>query len=311
MKKIFTFIFALMMGLYAMAETVTFTAPDGWETTAGAQSYTVDSITISTTQGVGNVQYRVYKSQTFTVSSMAGHITEVVMKCAASNTTKYGPGCFTDATAGEYTYNDSVGTWTGNALSFTLTASSNQVRMLSIVVTYTPEDDIEIPVDTTGTVHIANTMETAYTTTEAVALINDKKSILTDTVYVQGVIDEIVSVNSKYKSMTYWITDGETRFEVYGGYWLNKDSVESIDVIPMAVGDSVIVKGRITLYNNTTYEFAANNYVVYHKTPSAQWPTDALENNTVTKAVKVLRDGQVLIKKNDEWYDVIGRKIIK
>lgn len=58
--------------------------------------------------------------------------------CTASGTAKYGPGCFSTPSAGSYSYSGTTGTWTGDAASFTLTASSNQVRATKIEVTYTP-----------------------------------------------------------------------------------------------------------------------------------------------------------------------------
>lgn len=106
-----------------------------WTTEQTEQSETKDGITIATTQGVYNTQYRIYKNQTFTVTSTAGNITKVEFTCTASGDAKYGPGCFTDATAGSYTYEGTVGTWTGDATEFSMTASLNQVRATQIVVT--------------------------------------------------------------------------------------------------------------------------------------------------------------------------------
>lgn len=120
-------------GSYAWGEEITFTAPEGWTTTGAKQSFTKDGVTISTTQGAGDVQYRIYKGQTFTVSSTVGNITKIEITCTANNTTKYGPGCF-EAIEG-YSYSEKIGTWTGSATSVRLKASSNQVRATKIVVT--------------------------------------------------------------------------------------------------------------------------------------------------------------------------------
>lgn len=120
-------------GSYAWGEEITFTAPEGWTTTGAKQSFTKDGVTISTTQGAGDVQYRIYKGQTFTVSSTVGNITKIEITCTANNTTKYGPGCF-EAIEG-YSYFEKIGTWTGSATSVRLKASLNQVRATKIVVT--------------------------------------------------------------------------------------------------------------------------------------------------------------------------------
>lgn len=141
MKKLLLSFVALFMGLgmaVAQEKTVVITGADAlWSSAAGEQSGTKEGVTISTTQGLGNdTQYRAYKNQTFTVSVAEGNITKIEMTCTASGTAKYGPGCFTDATSGTYTYAGTVGTWTGSAESVTMTASLNQVRMTEIKVTY-------------------------------------------------------------------------------------------------------------------------------------------------------------------------------
>ena len=141
MKKLLLSFVALFVGLgmaVAQEKTVVITGADAlWSSAAGEQSGTKEGVTISTTQGLGNdTQYRAYKGQTFTVSVAEGNITKIELTCTASGTAKYGPGCFTDATSGTYTYAGTVGTWTGSAESVTMTASLNQVRMTEIKVTY-------------------------------------------------------------------------------------------------------------------------------------------------------------------------------
>lgn len=159
--------FLLVSSMTFAQSTVTFTAGtdkgqyDGSTTDpkSGAETITKDGITISCTSGAfaavngGNqvAEYRFYKSSTGTVTSTVGNITKVVFNCTAEGTAKQGPGCFTDATAGTYTYEGKVGTWTGDAATFSLTASTNQVRCTSIEVTYT-SDPNAVPAPTiTGT----------------------------------------------------------------------------------------------------------------------------------------------------------------
>lgn len=126
-------------------ETVTFTAgkDKGSYDNAGkaGDKVTKDGITIETTKGNSAFaadQYRFSKGSVTTFSSTVGNITKVVFTCTASGTEKYGPGCFSTPSAGSYSYSGTTGTWTGDATSFTLTASSNQVRATKIEVTYTP-----------------------------------------------------------------------------------------------------------------------------------------------------------------------------
>lgn len=136
-----------MLGITAWAnsETVTFDAAvdQSGNTTASEQSITKDGITIHVTNGIlgtsgSPAQYRCYKSQTMTISSTVGNITNVELTCTANGTAQYGPGCFTNPTSGTYTYDGNIGTWTGNVSEFSITASLNQVRMTEIVVTYEP-----------------------------------------------------------------------------------------------------------------------------------------------------------------------------
>lgn len=128
------------MGTTSWAQTtVTFdpATNKGTSTKAGKDSVTVDGVTIKNSKGIlGNgTEYRFYKSSTATITSTVGNITKIEFTCTASGTAQYGPGCFTDPTAGEYTYEGKVGTWTGSATTVSLTASSNQVRATQIVVT--------------------------------------------------------------------------------------------------------------------------------------------------------------------------------
>lgn len=140
---------ALVSTITFAQTTVTFTAgtdkgPDGG-TPGNDVSITKDGITINakgTGTGNGGVlgrtdNYRFYQGATVTISSTVGNITKVVLTCTANGTTKYGPGCFTDASTGTYTTAGKEGTWTGNAASFSLTSSSAQVRATKIEVTYT------------------------------------------------------------------------------------------------------------------------------------------------------------------------------
>lgn len=139
----------MMLCTAATAQTtVTFTAgtEKGTYTGSGSpqsgeETITKDGITIKCSSGAfAAPQYRFYKSSTATISSTVGNITKVVFTCTAKGTAKQGPGNFTGATTGSYTYEEAgeTGTWTGDAAEFTLTASKNQVRATKIEVTYTP-----------------------------------------------------------------------------------------------------------------------------------------------------------------------------
>ena len=168
MRKLLLSILSLFaFALVANAAEVTFTtAESAWTSTAGTQTVTKDGVTISTTQGLGGAaegHYRVYKGQTFTVSSTVGTIQKIEMTCTASGTAKYGPGCYANPTAGTYTYENKVGTWVGSATEVTLTASSNQVRMEKVVVTVVADGSLAAPTFSVagGTYYQAKTVEIA------------------------------------------------------------------------------------------------------------------------------------------------------
>ena len=112
---------------------------------------------------------------------------------------------------------------------------------------------------------IANTKETAYTTVEAIAIINKtSEAQLTDeVVYVKGIVSKVDSYNAKCKSITYWLDDNT--FQVYSGKGLDGKDFTSQDDIE--IGANVIICGKIKKFNNNTYEFDKENYLVEYKAP--------------------------------------------
>lgn len=175
MNKILRFSFVALLALVSSMtfaqKTVTFTAGTDRGSlsdanSAGADEVTKDGITISTSRGLFAAEnyktkageYRVYKNQTFTVKSIVGNITKVVVTCTANGSDKSGPGNFTDATAGSYTFeaDGATGTWTGDAATFSLTASKGQVRMTKVEVTYTPNGQTPSSITTPSISNAAN-----------------------------------------------------------------------------------------------------------------------------------------------------------
>lgn len=104
--------------------------------------------------------------------------------------------------------------------------------------------------------HIANTQDKPYTTAEAKALVDDPLSILTETVYVKGIVSKIDALTED-GALTYWLDNDS--FEVYQG--LGLEGAKFQDKNGVHKGDTVVVKGTITLYKGT-YEFAAGSEVV-------------------------------------------------
>lgn len=137
---------ALLGGVRVSAQekTVTFVAG----TDKGANSkpekediLTKEGVTISCTSAAFAAdQYRFYPNSAATIAVKSGNITKVEFTCTASGNTKYGPGCFGKASVGKYSYSGKIGTWEGSSQEIKFAKLSKQVRALTIVVTYTPDD---------------------------------------------------------------------------------------------------------------------------------------------------------------------------
>lgn len=152
MKHFLRYSFVALLTLvssFAAADEVTFLPSEvkGTAAAGSADQFSKDGITVACDKGAlsRDDNYRFYKGSVATISSIVGNITKVEFTCTAAGTDLYGPGCFTAPSVGSYTYAETVGTWTGDALSFTLTASSAQVRATKIVVTYTPAAGVVVP----------------------------------------------------------------------------------------------------------------------------------------------------------------------
>ena len=151
MKRKLTFLIAAAVMLLTMmastgtawADNVTILPSNGEPVTGSDFTITVAPITVSVTAStLTSDQIRVFKNQSITISSSAT-ITGIEFTCTAQNTDKYGPGCF-GALAG-YSYSGYIGTWAGSSNSVSLTASSNQVRITKIVVTYETGGAVAMP----------------------------------------------------------------------------------------------------------------------------------------------------------------------
>lgn len=121
--------------------TVTFDASvdiSSEETKLTKGAITINATVLNGTKGY----YQTYKNQDITISSTNGNICKIVFTCTANGTSKYGPGCYNEPNIGSYSYSAKIGTWTGSANNVTFKASSNQVRMTTIAVTYVVDTSI-------------------------------------------------------------------------------------------------------------------------------------------------------------------------
>ena len=106
-----------------------------------------------------------------------------------------------------------------------------------------------------------------YTVAEAKTVI-DAAPAGTANQYVAGIISQIDSYNSTYKSITYWISaDGttENQLQVYSGKIgnaataLGKEDFSAKE--DLELGDEVVVTGTLKLHNSSVYEFDKNNTI--------------------------------------------------
>lgn len=104
------------------------------------------------------------------------------------------------------------------------------------------------------------TADNPFTVAEAVALYEG--TLPTNVVFVKGIISKIDEISTQHGNATYYISDDGTtagQFEIFRGKYLGGANFTSTDQI--GVGDEVIVKGNLVLYN-TTKEMGQNNEIV-------------------------------------------------
>ena len=107
---------------------------------------------------------------------------------------------------------------------------------------------------------LAGTIRKPFTVAQAIAAIDAGQTV--ETYYVAGIIRQIDNVSTQYGNATYWIADNdstETLFEVYRGKYLDGAKFTSEDQI--AVGDQVVISGKLTKYNDT-YELGSGSSLV-------------------------------------------------
>lgn len=108
-------------------------------------------------------------------------------------------------------------------------------------------------------VYPANSAEAPLSVSQALSLIDAGFPVDVE-VYVAGTVSEVKEMNTQYKNATYTIKDeAENELLVYRGKYLDGADFTSQDQI--AVGDKVVVRGKIKNYNGSK-EFDANNVLV-------------------------------------------------
>lgn len=207
-------------------------------------------------------------------------------------------------TAGETEVEGATVTWSGNNDEVaTINAETGAVTLVAagsvtFTASYAGVQDQYKPSSKTYTMTVTNSDPNApgsennpYTVAEAVAFINTLGGTTSEEVYVSGIISQVDSYNSKYSSITYWISDDGTtegQMEVYSGKGLGGAAFSAIT--DLAVGDIVTVKGNVKMYN-TTPEFIQNNQLVSFDRPAVTTPTITANPSSLTGFTYVVDNG--------------------
>lgn len=104
-------------------------------------------------------------------------------------------------------------------------------------------------------------VEKPYTASEAIAIAEALGEDTIENVYVRGIVSTTGTVNTKYNSVTYYISDdGSTshQFEIYSGLYLNGENFT--DANNVRLGDYVVVCGTLKYYNEQA-EFDYNSQI--------------------------------------------------
>ncbi len=121
----------------------------------------------------------------------------------------------------------------------------------------------ENPSDTVTTVDPVGegTLASPYNVAKSLAIIK-AGTFTSDNVYIKGVITKIDNIDTSFGNAVYYLGDTGTdksTLEVYRGKYFNGDKFTTGKEI--AVGDTVVVYGTLTLFNSTP-EVAAGSQIV-------------------------------------------------
>lgn len=262
-----------------------------------------------------------------------GTVYEVKGVCTEIKNTTYGNWMLTDETGEVYIYgtldaegntknfsslNIEVGdtvTVKGPRKTYNETVELADVTVLALAKKQggdnpDPDPDPQ-PGETTG----KGTLESPYTVADAIKVVSAMEGGVTSTqdYYIKGKISSIkYTFSAQYGTATFNISDdgaAENEFTCYGVYYLeNKAWVEGNTQV--AVGDEVIVCGKVVNYNGNTPETANKKAYIYSlngntKNESGEQPEPEVKEVSVAQALEIiaaLENG----KSTTEEYKITG-----
>lgn len=129
---------------------------------------------------------------------------------------------------------------------------------------------------------IANTPETAYTTSEALDILASDAD-LTPNVYVKGTVASISELSTEYGNATFFLTDGSKELYIFRAKYLEGTTFTDED--QLKVGDEVIACGQLKNYvkDDTTTPELSNCYT-YSVNGKTKLDGSGEETKTITVA---------------------------
>jgi DNA/RNA endonuclease YhcR with UshA esterase domain len=138
-------------------------------------------------------------------------------------------------------------------------------------------------------------IDDVITCAQAVELANNGSSA---EVTIEGYVTEIIEAWSDYKNVSFWMADEANGGQVFEAFRVNCEN----EADAPRVGDLVRVRGTLQLYNGTPETKKGGTFEIIAR--------QGVENTAATvKAVKVIRDGQVIILKGDKTFNVLGTEL--
>ena len=297
------FLTALLAFTIGRAAQVTFTAGTD---VSSSTTISKEGITIELTGGTFSRtdNYRCYGGQSMTVTSSAsvGHITTVEITCTGSGTANYGPGKFSlhNGSAGTYSYSAKVGTWTGNASTFTLDASS-QVQMTQIVVTCGESSKVATPTfsPAPGTFTSAQNVTISCTTSGAtIHYTTDGSTPTTSSSTYSSAISVSATTTIKAMAVKSGMNNSDVATATYTIEAPSTDQYELVtNVSQLAEGDKIIIVN--TGSNGSGYALSTNQ-----ATSNRTGTSVNIENSIITpnNSVQII----TLEKEGDNWLFNVG-----
>ena len=236
---------------------------------------------------------RVYGDGTMTITAKSGNLTKLQITFADGSS--YRPATADVVSTG--TYDVETGIWTGDAASVVFTRPTGsghwRVQAISNEVSDEPTPGGGDDETLTG----KGTLESPYTVADAIVVTGKLESGQTSTedYYIKGKISSIkYTFSAQYGTATFNISDDGTtakEFVVYGVYSLENKAWEEGN-LQIAVGDEVIVCGKVTNYNGTL-ETANKKAYIYSlngktKNEGSDTPEPATEEINVAKALEII-----------------------